>query len=378
MIKLTINGQEIETKAGATVMEAALEHGIDIPHLCYHPELPVSGGCRMCMVEVGERPFPVASCGLLAEDGMDIRTQSEQLTEMRHDIIDLFVADHPLDCVTCDKAGACDLQKYAYEYGVTNTSHQFDLSRTLYQDDNPFFIRDHQYCILCSKCVRVCSDVVGANAIEIVGRGFESHVATPFDGPMINSDCVFCGSCVQICPTAALLPVARLGKGREWELERAQSVCGYCGVGCNVEFAMKDGEILYVEGSGDNPVNGELLCTKGRYGWDFATNPDRLTSPMLRRDVAYDLGLIDEPWELPEKSVLAVRRPKLDDTHVPVDWDTALDLVAEKFADTVQAYGPDSIMGLCSARCTNEDNYLLQKFFRASIKTNNIDHCARL
>jgi formate dehydrogenase alpha subunit len=378
MIKLTINGQEIETKTGSTVMEAALEHGIDIPHLCYHPDLPISGGCRMCLVEVDERPFPVTSCSLLAEDGMDIRTQSEQLYDMRHDLIDLYVADHPLDCVTCDKAGSCDLQKYAYEYGVTRTSHQFDLSRTLYQDDNPFFIRDHQYCILCGKCVRVCNDVVGARAIEISGRGSESHIATPFDGPMITSDCVFCGSCVQVCPTAALLPVARLGKGREWELDRVQSVCGYCGVGCNVEFAMKDGEILYVEGTGDNPVNGEMLCTKGLYGWDFATSPDRLTSPMLRRDVAYDLGLTDEPWELPEESVLAVRHPKLDDTHVPVDWDTALDLVAEKLTDTVQAYGPDAIMGFCSARCTNEDNYLFQKFFRASIKTNNIDHCARL
>ena len=379
MIELTIDGKPIQAKNGSTVMEAALAHGIDIPRLCYHPDLPVSGNCRMCMVEVGQRPLPTASCGLLAEDGMEIRTQSDQLTEMRHDIIDLFVADHPLDCVTCDKAGACDLQKYAYEYGVTNTSHQFDLSRTLYQKDNPFFIRDHQYCILCGKCTRVCNDVVGANAIEIVGRGFESHVATPFDGPMINSDCVFCGSCVQLCPTAALMPVARMGKGREWDLKRTETVCGYCGVGCNVEFAQnKAGEILYVNGTGDNTVNGELLCTKGRYGWDFATNPDRLTSPMLRRDVAYEMGLIDADWEQPEKSVMAVRRPKLDDTHVPVDWDTALDFVADKLAGIVQEHGSDSVMGLCSARCTNEDNYLFQKFFRASIKTNNIDHCARL
>jgi predicted molibdopterin-dependent oxidoreductase YjgC len=195
---------------------------------------------------------------------------------------------------------------------------------------------------------------------------------------MINSDCVFCGSCVQVCPTAALLPVARLGKGREWELDRVQSVCGYCGVGCNVEFAMKDGEILYVNGTGDNSVNGEMLCTKGRYGWDFATSPDRLTSPMLRRDVAYNLGLTDEPWQLPEKSPLAVRRPKLDDTHVAVDWETALNFVSDKLAETVNKHGSDSIMGLCSARCTNEDNYIFQKFFRASIQTNNIDHCARL
>ena len=379
MIELKIDGQLIQAKDGSTVMETALEHGIDIPHLCYHPDLPISGGCRMCMVEVEGRPFPTTSCSLLCEEGMDIRTKSDGLYESRRELLDLYISDHPLDCVICDKAGSCDLQKYAYEHNIKETSHEFQLSRTLYQDDNPFFIRDHQYCILCGQCVRVCSDVIGVNAIEIVGRGFESHVATPFDGPMINSDCVFCGSCVQVCPTAALLPVARLGKGREWELDRVESICSYCGVGCNVEYAKsKEGEILYVEGTGDNPVNGEMLCTKGRYGWDFVTSPDRLTTPMVRRDVAYKLGLTDEAWELPEKSPLKVRRPKLDNSHVAIDWDTALDLVADEFAKAAKQYGGDSLMGLCSARCTNEDNYIFQKFFRASVKTNNIDHCARL
>lgn len=379
MIELKIDGQQIQAKDGSTVMEVALANGIDIPRLCYHPDLPISGGCRMCMVEIEGRPHPTTACSLLTEDGMEIRTRSDALFEMRRDTLDLFISDHPLDCVTCDKAGSCDLQDYAYEHQIKETSHEFQLSRTLYQDDNPFFIRDHQYCILCSKCVRVCSDVIGANAIEIVGRGFESHVATPFDGPMINSDCVFCGSCVQVCPTAALMPVARMGKGREWELDRVESVCSYCGVGCNVEYAKnKKGEILYVEGTGDNPVNGDMLCTKGRYGWDFVTSPDRLSSPMIRRDVAYKLGLTDEAWDLPEKSPLKVRRPKLDSSHIPVDWDTALDLVATEFAKAAKKYGGDSLMGLCSARCTNEDNYVFQKFFRASIKTNNIDHCARL
>lgn len=134
---------------------------------------------------------------------------------------------------------ACDLQRYAYQYGVAETSYEFELSRSLFQDDNPFFVRDHQYCILCAKCVRVCDEVVGANAIDLVGRGFSSHVGTPFDGPMINSSCVFCGSCVQVCPTAALLPVSRLGKGREWELTRQRTICGYCGVGCGIEYALK-------------------------------------------------------------------------------------------------------------------------------------------
>jgi len=378
MPKLTIDGQQIQARPGMTVLEAALANNIDIPHLCYHSELSVPGGCRLCQVELEGRPDTVTSCGLECADDMVVHTRSEQLTEIRRDIIDLFVSDHPLDCVTCDKAGSCLLQKYAYEYDITNTSYKEEISCSLYQDDNPFFVRDHKYCILCGKCVRACDEIVGANAIEIIGRGFESHVATPFDGPMIDSSCVFCGNCVQVCPTAALMPVSRQRKGREWELERRRSICGYCGVGCQVEYALKDGEIIYAQGTPDGPANGEFLCTKGRYGWDFATHPDRLTSPLIRRDLAHELGLTDEPWQLPEKSPLAVRKPRIEDSFIPVDWDTALDVVADRLARTVQDHGPDAVMGLSSARCTNEDNYQFQKFMRAAVGTNNLDHCARL
>ncbi len=378
MMELTIDGQTIQTQPGTSVIEAALANGIDIPRLCYHPELSVAGGCRLCVVEVEGQPLPIASCGLACQEGMVVHTQSDQLSEMRRDIIDLFVSDHPLDCVICDKAGDCLLQKYAYEFGVKETSHEFELSRTLYQDDNPFFIRDHQYCILCSRCVRVCNEVVGADAIEIVGRGFESHMATPFDGPMIDSSCIYCGSCVQVCPTAALLPVSRLGRGREWELDRVETVCGYCGVGCQIEYALNEGQILYANGAGKNGVNGEFLCTKGRYGWDFAGSRDRLTRPLIRRDLAYELGLTDEAWELPPKSPLDNRRPNVADSHVEADWDTALNLVAERLAHIVKEDGPDAIMGLTSARCTNEDNYIFQKMMRVAIGTNNLDHCARL
>lgn len=378
ILELTIDGQTIQAAEGQTVMEAALAHGIDIPRLCYHAELSVSGGCRLCSVEIEGRPFPVPACGLFCEEGMAIRTQSEQLYNMRHEIIDLFVSDHPLDCVICEKAGSCLLQKYAYEYDVHETSYDFEVSRTLYQDDNPFFIRDHQYCILCGRCVRMCSEVIGANAIEIVGRGFNSHVATPFDGPMIDSTCVFCGSCVQVCPTAALMPASRAGRGREWEMDRVETICGYCGVGCKVEYAVKDGEIIYAQGAVEESVNHEVLCVKGRYGWDFATHPERLTDPMIRRDLAFELGLTEESWELSEKSPLSVRKPKIEDSFVTADWDTALDIVAKKLADTVKTAGSDAVMGLASARCTNEDNYLFQKFVRAGIGTNNLDHCARL
>lgn len=378
MIKLTIDGKEVEAQPGTTVLEAALAHSIDIPHLCYHPELTVSGGCRLCQVEVEGYPGPMTSCGLEVETGMAVRTQSEQLSDIRRELIDLFVSDHPLDCVTCEKAGSCDLQKYAYDYGISETSYEKQISRSLYQDDNPFFIRDHQYCVLCGKCVRTCDEIVGASAIDLVGRGFESHVATPFDGPMIDSTCVFCGNCVQVCPTNALTNVSRQGKGREWEMERVKSICGYCGVGCEVEYAVRDGEIIYAQGTEDGPANHEFLCSKGRYGWDFANHPDRLSSPMIRRDLAYEIGLLEDPWELPDRSPLKKRKPDIEKSHIPVSWDTALDLVSERMADTVREHGPDSVMGFASARCTNEDNYLFQKFMRAAVGTNNLDHCARL
>jgi predicted molibdopterin-dependent oxidoreductase YjgC len=378
MVSFRIDGKTILAEPGMNVLKAALKNSIHIPHLCYHPELSVSGGCRLCLVEVEGRADPVPSCGLAVEEGLEIRTQSDLLAELRRDVLDLFVSEHPLDCVTCDKAGSCDLQDYAYQFGISETTHEKVISRTLYQADNPFFIRDHQYCILCGKCTRVCDEVIGVNAIEIVGRGIESHVATPFDGPMIDSACVFCGSCVQVCPTAALMPVTRMGKGREWEMERVRTICGYCGVGCEIEYALKDDEITYAQSTPDAPVNGEFLCTKGRYGWDFASHPDRLTSPMVRKDVAYEMGITDEPWELPNISPLDIRKPKVEDSFVPIGWDTAYKLVGERLAKIVTHHGSDSIMGLASARCTNEENYLYQKFMRAAIGTNNVDHCARL
>ncbi len=378
MIEITIDGQKIKTPPEKTVMQVALENGIDIPRLCYHPELSVAGGCRLCQVEVEGWSNPTASCGLACQDGMVVQTRTPALAEARRDIIDLFVAEHPLDCVTCDKSGACLLQQYAYEFGVTETSHEFQLARTLYQDDNPFFIRDHKYCILCGCCVRVCDEIVGAGALEYAGRGFVSHIATPFDDPLADTSCVFCGSCVQVCPTAALMPVSRMGKGREWELERVRTICGYCGVGCEVEYALRGGNILYAQSLPEAPVNGEFLCTKGRYGWDFAKSKARLTSPMVRKDVAFQMGLTDADWVLPEESPLSVDNPRIEESFIPVDWDTALDLAAGKLAVVVTESGPDAVMGLASARCTNEDNYVFQKFFRVGLGTNNIDHCARL
>jgi formate dehydrogenase alpha subunit len=374
-LNVTIDGRTISAAPGTTVLQAALANGVEIPRLCHHPELSVSGGCRLCLVQVQGRPNPTPSCGLLCENGMVVQTRTELIEKMRRDIIDLFVSDHPLRCVVCDKNGACDLQKYAYQYGIDETSHDFEISKPLYQDDNPFFYRDHEMCILCGKCVRVCDEIVGVNAIEFADRSFGAHVATPFDFPMVDSTCVFCGSCVQVCPTAALMPVARRGKGREWELQRIRTVCGYCGVGCQVEYAVKDGAILYGQGFRQAPANGEFLCVKGRFGWDFAASSDRLTHPLVRRELATALNLPVDEAASKADPVLQTREGK---NFVAVSWETALELVAARLAETVKQTGPDSVAGLSSARCTNEENYLFQKFMRATIGTNNVDHCARL
>ncbi len=378
MVSLTIDGRAITVPEGTTALEAALHLGIDIPRLCDHPELTPWGGCRLCLVEVQGQPAPVSSCGLKVAAGMVITTRSEQLWTLRRQVLDFLLSDHPLRCVICDKAGRCDLQRYAYEFGLAESTHEQELSRTLYQDENPFFVRDHQYCILCTRCVRVCDEVVGANAIAVSQRGFPAYVATPFNAPLAETTCTFCGNCVQVCPTAALLPAGRLGKGREWELTRTRTVCTYCGTGCGIEVATRNGEIVYVAGYPDAPVNGEFLCAKGRFGLDFVTHPDRLRRPWVRRDLAYALGLTPEPPAgEPDRSPL-LRPPGLADTHMEVDWDTALDLVAERLAQVVQESGPDAIGGIGSALCTNEDNYLFQKLLRGGIGTNNVDLCARL
>jgi formate dehydrogenase (NADP+) alpha subunit len=374
-VSISIDGRQLSVAPGTTILAAALAHGIDIPHLCAHPDLHPSGGCRLCLVEVDGRPTPQPSCSQRCEAGMVVRSESAALAELRHDLLDLFVSDHPLRCVACDKNGACELQRYCYRYGLAETSYGVEVSRSQVQDDNPFFVVDAQYCILCGKCARVCDEVVGVNAIDYVGRGFSSRIATPFDIPLADSSCVFCGSCVQVCPTAALLPKSRLGKGREWELGRTRTICGYCGVGCGIEYATQHGAIRYAQGYAGAPANGEFLCVKGRFGWDFVSSAERLTEPLIRRDLAYALGLSDEPWSPP---LAAPQKHKARDQYLAVDWTTALDVVAQKLAGVVAAHGPDALAGLASARCTNEENYLFQKLVRASLGTNNVDHCARL
>ena len=248
--------------------------------------------------------------------------------------------------MTCEKSGACQLEKYAYELGVSKTRFQGEKHEYPLDEANPFYLRDYNKCILCERCVKACREVQFVEAIDLANRGFDAKVATPYDRSMMDSTCVFCGQCVASCPTGALVEKTRIGKGREWELEKTKTTCPYCGVGCNLELNVKGGEIVKVSSPMDGAPNYGNLCVKGRFGWEFVNHPDRLKKPLVKKDGVF----------------------------VETEWDEALDLVAEKFG----AYKGDAFGSFSSARVTNEENYVFQKFARAVMGTNNVDHCARL
>lgn len=349
-ITLTIDGREVRVPQGISVLDAAHSAGIDIPVLCHHPALPPEGACRLCMVQVeGQRGLQPA-CTFPAAPGMVIQTETPAVVEARRFALNLLLSDHPLDCMTCDAAGDCLLQDLAYQYGVKETDfkgrqHSYAIDRS-----NPFIQVDRNKCILCRRCVRACNVINGVEAISVVYRGFDAHIAFGADAGMQDSPCEFCGSCVSVCPTAALMPREAIGKGRTWEFERTTTTCSYCGVGCQFEVNVKNGKIVKVTPSWDAVVNKGWTCVKGQFGFDYVNHPDRLTTPLIRRD-----GQLQ-----------------------PATWDEALDLIAGRLHQIRQESGPDSIAVLASAKATNEENYLLQKMARQVIGTNNIDHCARL
>ncbi len=349
MVKLTINGNEIEVPAGTTILKAAEQMGIDIPTLCFLEELSSVGACRMCVVEVKGARALVASCAAAVAPGMEVQTHSPAVMEARKMILDLMVANHPLDCMTCDKMGDCKLADLCYEYGVKESIFKGEKHNYPVETSNPFIMRDMNKCILCGRCVRACAEITGQDTIDFINRGFDSKIAPFFDTELVDSDCVFCGQCVSVCPTGALVEKQMSGKGRRWELSKVRTTCPFCGTGCNFDLWVKDDQIVGVASNPDAPANGRALCVKGRFGWDFVHNENRITTPLIKKDGEF----------------------------VEASWDEALNLIADSLKEIKEKNGPDSFAALSSARCTNEENYLVQKFTRAVMGTNNVDHCAR-
>ena len=376
VVNVTINGKKIQAQMGQTIIQAARENGIEIPVLCDHPALPPEGACRLCLVEIERQRSLQPACTFPVTEGLVIHTHSPKVMEARKFTLELLVSDHPLDCMTCDATGNCLLQDLAYEYGVKGDRYAGLQHKYPIDDPNPFIQVDRNKCILCRRCVRACNFINGVEAISVFYRGFNAHIGFGPDSTMQDSPCEFCGSCVAVCPTAALYPKMSLGTGRPWQVKKVRTVCSYCGVGCQLELHVRDNKIVKVEGVWDGPANHGFTCVKGRFGYDYVNHPDRLTKPKVRRYLLEDGGPLretDDGGNLIPSSVL-----RRSSEWVEVDWDTALDIVAKKLRATRDTHGGDSIGILTSAKCTNEENYLMNKLTRQVIGTNNIDHCARL
>jgi predicted molibdopterin-dependent oxidoreductase YjgC len=349
-VNLTIDGREVEVPQGWTLLQAANKLGIRIPTLCHLWELSPCSACRICLVEVEGARNLVTACSYPAAAGMKVHTRTERVLKARRLVMELILSDHPLDCMTCEKTGSCQLQDLAYEMGLGGSRMKGEQHRYPVDQGNPFIVRDYNKCVLCERCTRICDEIQGSMAIEYAHRGFQTKVGVPYHRSLTESDCVFCGQCVSVCPVGALTERSRVGRGREWEFQKVKTICSYCGVGCLLVLNVKDGEIVRVTSDRNSGVNRGNLCVKGRFGFDYVHSPDRLAEPLIREG----------------------------GTLRPASWEEALDRAAEGMKKIRKEYGPDSIAFLVSAKCTNEENYLLQKLARAALGTNNVDHCARL
>jgi formate dehydrogenase major subunit len=357
MVSVLVDGVPISVPAGSSVMRAAAEAGIKIPKLCATDQLQSFGSCRLCLVQIeGRRGFP-ASCTTPVEPGMRISTQTPRLADLRRNVMELYISDHPLDCLTCTANGNCELQDMAgvvglrsVRYGMAGENH-FDAAHAAPIDDsNPYFSFEPSKCIVCSRCVRACEEVQGTFALTIEGRGFGSKVSASAGESFLDSECVSCGACVNVCPTATLSEKSLIEFG---QAERTvTTTCAYCGVGCSFNAEIKGQQVVRMVPNKDGGANEGHACVKGRFAWGYATHPDRLKRPMIRKS-------IDDPWQV-------------------VSWDEAFQYAASEIKRIQAKYGRKSVGGITSSRCTNEETWLVQKLIRTAFGNNNVDTCARV
>ena len=353
LINLEVDGFKVTVPEGTSVMRAAASIGIDIPRLCATDSLNPFGSCRLCVVQVeGGRGYP-ASCTTPVWEGMKVVTQNDKLADIRRGVMELYISDHPLDCLTCSANGNCELQDMAgvvglreVRYGYNGENHLDAVKDT----SNPYFTFDPSKCIVCSRCVRACEETQGTFALTIQGRGFESKVSPGQNEAFMDSECVSCGACVQACPTATLMENSVIQKGQGDH--SITTTCAYCGVGCSFNAEMKGSEVVRMVPNKNGHANHGHSCIKGRFAFGYATHKDRITKPMIR-------DAISDPWK-------------------EVSWEEAIQFAADRFKGLQAKYGPDSVGGITSSRCTNEEAYLVQKLIRAAFGNNNVDTCARV
>lgn len=352
-VHVTVNGRCIPAPGGQTILEAARSHDIHIPTLCTIQKLRPLGSCRMCVVEVEGTPTPVSACTTPVAHGMVITTHSPGIEKLRREILKLILQKHPLNCYACEINGNCQLQDLVHAYDIGhNDLHAYNI-RPIEFEPEPYstpLIKYHpQRCILCGRCIQACLEISEVGAINFKGRGAYTRIAPVMPTSEFKPECISCGECMSVCPVNALTEAWGRTKGKAWETTRVKTTCTYCGCGCQLELNVHNNQVTGVTPC-DGGVNKGALCSKGRFGYDFVNHPDRLKKPMIRRN-----GGLEE-----------------------VHWDEALDYCAERLVQILAAHGPEAVGGLSSARCTNEENYLFQKFMRGVLGTNNIDHCARL
>lgn len=363
-VNLTINDLPIQANKGQTVLQAARANGITIPTLCYHKDLSAVGSCRLCVVEVEKWRGQQAACTLEVADGMVVHTETPTIIQSRKTVLQLLLENYYDSQYTGKDTHNTEFMHWVKHYDVRlPESYQAAPRYIVNSDPNPFAWVDFNKCILCTRCVRACAEVQGRFVWGVGYRGNDAKIVAGADTTMLEGRCESCGACVAYCPTGALDNKMSVNLGVPDKL--VTTTCTYCGVGCQFDLNVKDGRVIRVTSNPDAPVNGMHLCVKGRYGYDFIHHPDRLIRPQVRR------YLLD-------------KQPKPHDRQTPawdwieVDWDTALDITARKLAATRDTFGSDSVSFLTSAKCLNEENYLMNKLSRQVIGTNNIDHCARL
>jgi len=347
-VGITVNGRKVDVPEGTTLLQAAEGLGLRIPTLCHHPAVDGGGGCRVCLVEEEGSGRLVTACNTLVEEGMAVRLDTSKVLEARRAVLQLIFSGHPLHCEVCESNNSCELKKLAVEAGISGIELPLIQGFRPVVDANPFYLRDLSKCISCGLCVRACQQVQGAGTYECQGCGRDARPAVSMDGSVDQSVCEYCGLCASLCPVGALIEKPPLHQGVEDKA--VATTCPYCGVGCLMELLVRENRIIGVRADVPGSVNGYSLCVKGRYGLDFVDHPDRLSRPLIRRE-----------GELVEST-----------------WEEALDEAASRLKAIKEESGPDAVAFLSSAKATNEENYLLQKFARAVIGTNNVDHCARL